>query len=105
MLAITLVQVALIVGLGRLRGAQFDTSLTRLPWFIAATALLCLVLYGVAEILALRIGRPEAYGPLIPAIGVTPYFLAALLSLAVLGAMAGTSLLVAARVFVRATTT
>jgi len=157
-LAITLVQVALVVGLGRLRGAHFDTSFTRLPWFIVACVLLCLTLYGVAETLALRIGRQEAYGPLIPAIGVTPYFLsggiyplsvlpagleqaayilpwthavalmryglmggdasgltdiwnvgsqpaAALLSTAVLVAMATVSLTVAARVFVRTTTT
>jgi ABC-2 type transport system permease protein len=74
-LAITLAQVALIVGLGRARGAHFQTSLLRLPWFILASALLCLAVYGVAETLALRIGRQEAYGPLIPAIGVTPYFL------------------------------
>ena len=157
-LVITLVQVALVVGLGRLRGAHFDTSFTRLPWFIVACVLLCLTLYGVAETLALRIGRQEAYGPLIPAIGVTPYFLsggiyplsvlpagleqaayilpwthavglmryglmggdasgltdiwnvgsqpaAALLSTAVLVAMATVSLTVAARVFVRTTTT
>jgi ABC-type polysaccharide/polyol phosphate export permease len=74
-LVITLVQVALIVVLGRLRGAHFHTSLTRLPWFILAAALLCLFAYGLAETLALRVGRQEAYGPLIPAIGVTPYFL------------------------------
>jgi ABC-2 type transport system permease protein len=157
-LAITLVQVALIVGLGRLRGAHFHTSPARLPWFVAAAALLCLAVYGVAEILALRIGRQEVYGSLIPAIGVTPYFLsgalyplsvlpagieqvayllpwthavalmryglmegdpsgltqiwhitseplAAALSLGVLTVMAGTSLLVATRVFLRATTT
>jgi ABC-2 type transport system permease protein len=86
-LAITLVQVALIVGLGRVRGAHFHTSIDRLPWFIAAAALLCLAVYGVAEILALRIGRQEAYGPLIPAIGVTPYFLSgALYPLSVLPA-------------------
>jgi ABC-2 type transport system permease protein len=86
-LAITLVQVALIVGLGRLRGAHFHTSVTRLPWFVAASALLCLAVYGIAEILALRIGRQEAYGPLIPAIGVTPYFLSgALYPLAILPA-------------------
>lgn len=156
-LVITTVQVALVVGLGRLRGAHFHTSFTRLPWFIAAAALLCLALYGVAEILALRIARQEAYGPLIPAIGVTPYFLsgalyplsilpagiqqaayilpwthavalmryglmngtpsglvdiwhisnepiAALLSLGVLLVMAAGSLLLASRVFVRATT-
>jgi ABC-2 type transport system permease protein len=74
-LIITVVQVALIVGLGRLRGAHFQTAADRLPWFVIASVLLCLVIYGIAETLALRIGRQEAYGPLIPAIGVTPYFL------------------------------
>jgi ABC-2 type transport system permease protein len=74
-LTITFVQVAIIVGLGAFRGADFATSTTRLPWFLIATALLCLTTYGLAETLALRIGRQEAYGPLIPAIGVTPYFL------------------------------
>src|SRR5262249_8008186 len=74
-LTVTFVQVAIIVGLGRLRGAHFHTSLFRLPWFLIATALLCLTMDGVAETLALRIGRQEAFGPLIPAIGVTPYFL------------------------------
>jgi ABC-2 type transport system permease protein len=86
-LTITFVQVAIIVGLGALRGADFATTTTRLPWFLIATALLCLTTYGLAETLALRIGRQEAYGPLIPAIGVTPYFLSgALYPLSVLPA-------------------
>jgi ABC-type polysaccharide/polyol phosphate export permease len=34
-----------------------------------------LIIYGVAETLALKINRQEAYGPLIPAVGVTPWFL------------------------------
>src|SRR5438477_1392830 len=74
-LVITGVQVALIVVLGRLRGAHFHTSIARLPWFVLASALLCLIIYGIAETLALTINRQEAYGPLIPAIGVTPFFL------------------------------
>ena len=86
-LLITLVQVALIVVLGRLRGAHFHTSIGRLPWFLLASILLCLIVYGIAETLALVINRQEAYGPLIPAIGVTPFFLAgALYPLSVLPA-------------------
>ena len=75
-LIVTAVQVALIVVLGRVRGAHFHTSMGRLPWFLLAAACLCLIVYGIAETLALIINRQEAYGPLIPAIGVTPYFLA-----------------------------
>jgi ABC-2 type transport system permease protein len=86
-LLITAVQVALIIVLGRLRGAHFHTSAARLPWFVLAAAFLCLIVYGIAETLALKINRQEAYGPLIPAIGVTPYFLAgALYPLSVLPA-------------------
>jgi ABC-2 type transport system permease protein len=74
-LTIALVQVALIVGLAIARGAEFRTSPTGFVWFVLAAGLLTLTIYGVAEVLALRIGRQEAYGPLIPAVGVTPWFL------------------------------
>jgi len=75
-LTIALVQVALIVGLGTARGAEFNTSPTGVLWFLAAVALLSLTTYAVAEFLALAVGRQEAFGPLIPAVGVTPWFLA-----------------------------
>ena len=74
-LTIALVQVALLVVLARARGAEFHTSAAGVAWFVAAASLLTLTIYGVAEVLALRIGRQEAYGPLIPAVGVTPWFL------------------------------
>ncbi len=74
-LTIASVQTALIIGLGTARGAQFNTSATGVLWFISAVALLSLITYAIAEILALVVGRQEAYGPLIPAIGVTPWFL------------------------------
>jgi len=74
-LTIASVQVALIVGLGTARGAEFDTSATGVLWFGAAVALLSLTTYALAEVLALAVGRQEAFGPLIPAVGVTPWFL------------------------------
>jgi ABC-2 type transport system permease protein len=74
-LTIASVQVALIIGLGSARGAQFDTSATGVLWFISAVALLSVITYAIAEVLALAVGRQEAFGPLIPAIGVTPWFL------------------------------
>jgi len=74
-LTIASVQVALIIGLGTARGAEFDTSATGVLWFISAVALLSLITYAIAEVLALAVGRQEAFGPLIPAVGVTPWFL------------------------------
>ncbi len=74
-LTIASVQTALIIGLGTARGAEFNTSATGVLWFISAVALLSLITYALAEVLALVVGRQEAYGPLIPAVGVTPWFL------------------------------
>lgn len=70
------IQVSLIVLLAVGRNAAFHTSPTRLLAFAAAAALLSLTTYGLAESLALLIGRQDAYGPAIPAVGVTPFFLA-----------------------------
>lgn len=74
-LTVALAQVAVILGLAVLRGAELDTSAGGIGWLVGAAALLTLGMYGIAETLALRISRQEAYGPLIPAIGVTPYML------------------------------
>jgi ABC-2 type transport system permease protein len=86
-LTIALIEVGLIVALAIARGADFHTSATGVAWFLGAVSLLSLGTYGIAEILALRMGSLEAYGPLIPAVGVTPWFLSgALYPLAVLPA-------------------
>jgi len=74
-LTTALVQSGLMLVLATARGAHLSSSVTRAPWFVAGVTLLCLTLYGVAESLAHRIPRQEVYGPLIPAIGVTPFLL------------------------------
>jgi ABC-2 type transport system permease protein len=74
-LTIALVQVTIMMGLAEARGAEFNTSAGGILWFLAGASLLSLATYGLAEILALAVGRQEAYGPLIPAVGVTPWFL------------------------------
>ena len=74
-LTVALVQVTVMMGLAEVRGAEFNTSAGGILWFLGAAWLLSLATYGLAEILALAVGRQEAYGPLIPAVGVTPWFL------------------------------
>jgi ABC-2 type transport system permease protein len=74
-LTVALVQVGLMLGLAIARGAEFHTSAGGVVWFLAAVSLLSLSTYAIAEILALVVARQEAYGPLIPAVGVTPWFL------------------------------
>jgi ABC-2 type transport system permease protein len=86
-LTIALVQLGIILVLAVARGADFHTSAAGVGWFVAAAVLLSLGTYGVAEILALTISSQEGYGPLIAAVGVTPWFLSgALYPLAVLPA-------------------
>jgi ABC-2 type transport system permease protein len=74
-LTVSWVQVAIIIGLAAANGAQLDTSAGRAVFLLGAVTLLGLGTYGLAEALAYRVGRQEAYGPLIPAIGVTPFML------------------------------
>ncbi len=74
-LTVSWVQVVIIIGLAAANGAELDTSASRVVFLFGAVSLLGLGTYGLAEALAYRVGRQEAYGPLIPAIGVTPFML------------------------------
>jgi ABC-2 type transport system permease protein len=86
-LTIALVQLGIVLGVAIAVGADFHTSPTGVGWFAAAAVFLSLGTYGIAEILAQTSGSQEAYGPLIAAVGVTPWFLSgAIYPLAVLPA-------------------
>jgi ABC-2 type transport system permease protein len=74
-LTVSWVQVAIIITLAAATGAELEIAPTRSVWLVGAVTLLGLGTYGLAETLAYRVGRQEAYGPLIPAIGVTPFML------------------------------
>ena len=75
-LTIALTQTAIIIGLGVARGANLDTSPAGIVWFLAATILLTLTTYGLAEVLALTLKRFETYYQMLPVVAVTPWFLA-----------------------------
>jgi ABC-type polysaccharide/polyol phosphate export permease len=45
-------------------------------WFAAATVLFTVLMYGVAETLAARIGKEEEYIGAVPAVAILPFFLA-----------------------------
>jgi ABC-2 type transport system permease protein len=72
-LTVAAAQTVLMLVLAEIRGARLDLSAGRFAWLVAGAALLCLALYGCAETLAHHLPRLEVYGPLIPAIGVTPF--------------------------------
>jgi ABC-2 type transport system permease protein len=74
--ALSAVQVAVVVGASALRGAEYDVSLTGAGWFAAATLGFAVAMYGVAEVLANRLPTQEDYIAALPAIAIVPYFFA-----------------------------
>jgi len=74
--AITGLQVVALIGAAILRGADFQTTVTSIPWFVAGAGLLGVGMYGAAETLANRIPKLEEYIAATPAIAIVPWFFA-----------------------------
>jgi ABC-2 type transport system permease protein len=74
--ALSALQVAVVVGASALRGAEYHVSLTGAGWFAAATLGFAVAMYGVAEVLANRLPTQEDYIAALPAIAIVPYFFA-----------------------------
>jgi ABC-2 type transport system permease protein len=74
-LAITALQLGVLVGVSALRGATYTTGVDVL-WFVAAAGLFAIAMYGLAEILAARIPSPVEYTGVIPAFAIVPFFFA-----------------------------
>ena len=75
-LAITGLQVGVLLTVSVARGIDFSASTTGIAWFIGAAALFTVGMYGMAEILANRVPRQEEYIARVPAIAILPWFLA-----------------------------
>ena len=75
-LAITALQLGVLIAAALARGISFDSSATGVAWFIAAAALFTIGMYGVAEKLACRVPKTEEYIARVPAIAIVPWFLA-----------------------------
>jgi ABC-2 type transport system permease protein len=86
-LAVTALQVAVLLGFAVVRGIHFDVSATGLAWFVAAGLMFTAGMAGVAEVLASRVPRAEEYIARVPAIAIVPWFLAG--SLFPIGALPG----------------
>ncbi|MGZ4428198.1 MAG: ABC transporter permease [Nocardioidaceae bacterium] len=74
--AITALQIAVLLGVARVRGIEFHTSGTGMFWFVAACSMLAIGMYGAAETLAARVPRTEEYVGRVPVIAIVPWFLA-----------------------------
>jgi ABC-2 type transport system permease protein len=75
-LAITSLQVAVLLGVAVLRRIHFQPTATGVLWFAAAAVLFTIAMYATAEILANRVPRQEEYIARVPAIAILPWFLA-----------------------------
>src|SRR5205823_6766177 len=74
--AVTALQVAVLIAVALARGIHFSATGTGIVWFIAATALFTIGMYGAAETLASRVPKSEEYIARVPAIAIVPWFLA-----------------------------
>ena len=75
-LAITALQVGVLLAVAVARGIHFHATATGIAWFVGAAALFTVGMYGMAEILANRVPRQEKYIARVPAIAILPWFLA-----------------------------
>jgi ABC-2 type transport system permease protein len=75
-LAITALQVGVLLAVARARGIHFAVTWSGLAWFLAAGTLFTVGMYGAAETLAARVPRTEEYVARVPAIAIVPWFLA-----------------------------
>ncbi|HVM68119.1 MAG TPA: ABC transporter permease [Acidimicrobiales bacterium] len=74
-LVLTAFQVAVLIGLAAARGASFTVGVRTL-WFVVAAVLFAMLIYGLAEILTVRLPAPVDYIGAVPALAIVPYFFA-----------------------------
>ncbi len=75
-IALAAFQVTVLLSLAALRGASFHVTAAGMGWFIGATLLFTVFMYGVAETLAARIKTQEEYIGATPALAILPFFFA-----------------------------
>jgi len=86
-IALSALQVAVLIGLSAARGGAFHITVSGVAWFVAAALLFTVFMYALAETLASRVAKQEDYVGAVPAVAVLPFFLAG--ALFPIGAMPG----------------
>ncbi len=75
-IALSALQVVILIGLSAIRGGQFHITATGVAWFAAAALLFTVFMYALAETLASRVKKQEDYIGAVPAVAILPFFLA-----------------------------
>src|SRR5947199_6671260 len=73
--AITALQVGVLLAVAVARGIDFHPTTGGIAWFLGAALLFTVGMYGLAEILANRVPRQEEYIARVPAIAILPWVL------------------------------
>jgi ABC-2 type transport system permease protein len=75
-LAVTGFQVVALIVAALARGITLNASAGGVIWFLTASILFTIGMYGVAEVLAARVPKQEEYIARVPAVAIVPWFLA-----------------------------
>jgi len=75
-LGLCALQIVVVIVAAVLRGADFHIRAAGVGWFVAASVLFVVLMYGIAETLAARIHQQEEYIGATPAIAILPWFFA-----------------------------
>ena len=75
-IAVSLLQVTVLIVAGWLRGSHFHVTATGAGWFLSTVLAFTVFMYAVSEILANRIPTQEEYVGLTPVVAILPWFLA-----------------------------
>lgn len=74
-LALTALQLVVLIAASALRGATYESGL-RMLWFIVAAVVFAVFMYGLAEIMSVRLPSPVEYIAAVPAVAIVPFFFA-----------------------------
>ena len=69
-------QALVVVGLSALRGGVFHITGAGVAWFLAASLLFTVFMYGLAETVASRVTKEEDYVGATPVLAILPFFFA-----------------------------
>ncbi len=75
-IALAALQAIVVVGLSALRGGVFHITSAGIDWFLGASLLFTVFMYGLAETVASRVSKEEDYVGAVPVLAILPFFFA-----------------------------